>query len=85
MNELLEKMPSSDLFSFFKTIEMKINFNLRDIFYAPNKTMIDSAGQYGGYDLSKLTFGESEFLTDIIKTLLKNMYDKLKLKEEIKG
>jgi hypothetical protein len=85
MNELLEKMPSSDLFSFFKTIEMKINFNLRDIFYAPNKTMIDSAGQYGGYDLSKLTFGESEFLTDSIKTLLKNMYDKLKLKEETKG
>ena len=85
MNELLEKMPSSDLFSFFKTIEMKVNFNLRDIFYAPNKAMIDSAGQYGGYDLSKLTFGESEFLTDSIKTLLKNMYDKLKLKEEIKG
>lgn len=77
MNDLLGKMSESDLFSFFKTIEMKIVFSLRDIFYAPNKEMIDGAGQMSK-GIPKLTYGDSEFLIQSIQSLLKNMYKKFK-------
>ena len=77
MNDLLGKMSESDLFSFFKTIEMKIVFSLRDIFYAPNKEMIDGAGQMSK-GLPKLTYGDSEFLIHSIQSLLTHMYKTFK-------
>lgn len=71
---MLKLMPKKELFSIFKIIQMKINFNLREIFYAPKKELLINAEKLYGKDLSSLTYKESKFLSDSLAEFLKDMY-----------
>ena len=75
IDELIKKMPQTELFSFFEVLQNKISYNVKGMFYDPNKQLLKTLSTGNKVELQDFSFTDCKMLFDSISKYVNHIFE----------